>query len=107
MIYVIVAGLQLLFVPNMMLGLFGIPPTNEIWIRVMGMLVFVLFFYYKAMAEHGNDTVVMATVYGRLAFCAGLVVFVILGLAQAALIGFAILEIGLALWTLKEVRAKA
>ena len=105
MAYVIVAGLQLLFIPNMLLGLFGFAPTSEPWIRVLGMLVLVLAFYYNAMARHGNDHVVRATVYGRLVFCAGLVVFVLLGIAQPPLIGFALLETGLALWTWRELRS--
>jgi hypothetical protein len=106
MIYVIVAGLQLLFIPNLMLGIFGFEPTSEIWIRVMGMLVLALTFYYYAIAHHGNDAVVMRTVYGRLFFCTGLVIFVILGMAKPALIGFALAEAGLAVWSWREVNSK-
>ncbi|GAB3639615.1 hypothetical protein [Spirosoma arcticum] len=44
MVYVLISGLSLLFISNVLLTLFGFPPTNEPWIRVMGMLV--LAFYY-------------------------------------------------------------
>ncbi|GAB3639616.1 hypothetical protein [Spirosoma arcticum] len=57
------------------------------------------------MARHGNDHVVRATVYGRLVFCAGLIVFVSLGIAKPSLIGFALAETGLALWTWRELRS--
>ena len=103
MVYVIVSGLQLLLVPNLLLGIFGFDPTSEIWIRVMGMLVLVLSFYYYAIAHHGNEPIVKSTVYGRLLFCAGLVAFVVLGMAKPALIGFALLETGLAIWSWREV----
>ena len=104
MIYVLLAGAQLLFIPNVLLGIVGLEPTTEIWIRLMGMLVIVLSIYYYYMAKYGNDKVVWATVLGRLIFCGGLVVFVLLGLAKPALIGFAIVETGLALWTWRELK---
>jgi hypothetical protein len=102
--YVLISGLQLLLIPNTMLGLFGLPTTNELWIRVLGMLVLALSFYYYAMIHHGTQQVVRATVYGRLFFCAGLLAFVFLGMADKPLIIFAVIEIGLALWTWQEVR---
>jgi hypothetical protein len=104
MAYVIISGLQLLFVPNFFLGTFGIAPTSEIWIRVLGMLVLVLSIYYYAIYKSGNKEVVRATVQGRLLFCMGLVMFVILGMAPPILIGFAVVETGLALWSLSEIR---
>ncbi len=104
MIYVLLSGLALLFIPNVLLTLFGFEPTHEIWIRVLGMLVLVLTIYYYHMARYGNDPVVWATVLGRLFFCGGLVVFVVLGLAKPTLIGFAVAETGLALWTWWELR---
>lgn len=102
--YVIISGLQLLFIPNFLLGIFGIAPTSEIWIRVLGMLVLVLSIYYYGIYKSGDKEVVRATVQGRLLFCAGLVMFVILGMAPPVLIGFALAETGLALWSLSEIR---
>jgi len=104
LIYVLLAGLQLLFIPNVLLGLFGFEPTQEIWIRIMGLLVLVLTFYYYYMAKYGNDKVVWATVLGRLTFCGGLVVFVLLGLAKPAFIGLALAETALAVWTWRELK---
>jgi hypothetical protein len=102
--YVIISGLQLLFIPNFLLATFGLEPTSEIWIRVLGMLVLVLSIYYYAIYKSGNKEVVRATVQGRLLFCAGLVMFVILGMAKPILLFFAVVETCLALWTLSEIR---
>ncbi|MDZ7899384.1 MAG: hypothetical protein U5N85_15335 [Arcicella sp.] len=102
--YVIIAGSSLLLFPNFLLGIFGLEPTSEIWIRVLGMLVLALSFYYYAMYKTGVKEVIRSTVQGRLFFCSGLIVFVILGMAKPVLIGFALAEIGLALWTLSEIR---
>jgi hypothetical protein len=106
MFYVIFSGLALIFIPNVLLGILGLPPATEIWINLMGLLVLILGFYYYYMAHYGNDKVVWATILGRLSFCAGLVLFVISGKAPVQLIGFALLETGLALWTWKELKTK-
>ncbi|MGA9994268.1 MAG: hypothetical protein WBP93_02585, partial [Pyrinomonadaceae bacterium] len=45
-IYLFGLGLILLFVPNLILQLFGVTPTNEVWIRLNGMFVLCLSFYY-------------------------------------------------------------
>jgi hypothetical protein len=68
------------------------------------MLVLVLSIYYYAIYKSNNKEIVRATVQGRLLFCAGLVMFVILGMAPPILIGFAVAETGLALWSLSEIR---
>lgn len=103
MAYVIISGLQLTFIPNTLLTLFGFQPTNELWIRVLGVLVLTLSFYYYAMARHGTRPVIAATVRGRLFFCGSLIAFVLLGLAKPPLLGSALLEIGLTLWTWREL----
>jgi hypothetical protein len=105
--YVIISGLQLLLIPNFLLKTFGLEPTNEIWIRVLGMLVLVLSVYYYAMYKNGGKEVVRATVQGRLLFCAGLLIFVILGMAKPIMIVFVVIETCLALWTLSEIRQEA
>ena len=106
MVYVLISGLQLVFIPNTLLAIFGIAPTSEIWIRVLGMLVLVLSIYYYSIYKSGNKEVVRATVQGRLLFCLGLVMFVVLGIAPPVLIAFAVAETGLALWSLSEIRRK-
>lgn len=105
MAYVLLSGIGLLFFPNVLLGIVGLEPTQEIWIKIMGLLVLVLSIYYYHIAKYGNSKVVWATVLGRLLFCAGLIVFVILGLAKPALIGFALLETALAVWSWRELKS--
>lgn len=40
--------------PNVLLAIFGIPATQEVWIRVVGMLVGFLGYYY---VRHGAGAV--------------------------------------------------
>ena len=38
-VYLLGLGILLALVPNLLLSPFGIPPTNEVWIRVLGVVV--------------------------------------------------------------------
>ena len=49
-IYLIVLGAWLLLAPNVLLRLFGMAATDEVWIRVVGMLVGFLGTYYVRAA---------------------------------------------------------
>ena len=46
--YMLGMGLCLLFIPNLILGIFGFESTNDVWIRVLGLFAFcagMLYFY--------------------------------------------------------------
>ena len=45
-LYLFLLGILLVFLPNALLGLVDIPPTNEVWIRLAGMLLLILGFFY-------------------------------------------------------------
>ena len=51
-IYVALLGILLVFVPNALLGVVEIPPTDEIWIRLAGMLLLILGFFYVQTGRH-------------------------------------------------------
>lgn len=51
--YLVGLALVLLVAPNVLLRLFGVPVTGEVWIRVVGMLVLFLGFYYAQAARRG------------------------------------------------------
>ena len=50
-IYLGFLGVVLLAAPNLLLNVFGLPETQEVWIRVTGMLVLVLSLYYTQTAR--------------------------------------------------------
>ena len=47
----------MLVVPNVLLPLFGLPETTEVWVRVVGMPVLILDLYYCGAARRlpGRD----------------------------------------------------
>jgi hypothetical protein len=50
-VYAFVVGAGLVVAPNGMLGVFGIPHTTEVWIRVVGVLAFNIGAYYWCAAK--------------------------------------------------------
>ena len=51
--YLFALSAALMCAPNTLLGFFGIPATTDVWIRVVGMLVGCLAFYY-VRASHAR-----------------------------------------------------
>ncbi len=105
-IYLFVLGMILLVIPNVLLTLFGLPKTNEVWIRVVGMLVFILGFYYFSASKNEIKSFLQWTVYARTSVLFFFVVFVLLGFAPAILILFGAIDAGAALWTHLSLRSE-
>jgi hypothetical protein len=76
-IYLGALGVLLLLFPNLLLRTFGAPVTNEIWIRVNGMFVICLAYYYIQAARHGVTAFIRWTVWARAAVIVYFVAFVL------------------------------
>ncbi len=106
-VYVILTGLQLIFVPNMLLGMFGFDATSEIWIKALGIVVLPLSAVYYAISKQGNREVVFSTIISRGFVGIGFVLLVLSGQAQTSLILFAGVDIATAVWTWLELKKRA
>ena len=98
-IYLIIMGAMITVTPNLLLGLFKLPPTDEVWIRIVGMLAFILGFYYFKAAQTELTSFIQWTVYGRLA---GFLMFCLLGIGgfgPPVLLLFGVIDGVAALWT--------
>lgn len=98
-VYAMLTGLALLASPNTLLGLFGMPPTTEFWVRIVGTLALVVGYYYWACGRAGAVAFFRATVAGRLVFCAACVALVLLAGAPWQLLMFGGTDLLGALWT--------
>jgi hypothetical protein len=104
-LYLIVLGLALVVVPNVLLELFSLPSTTEVWVRVVGMLVLFLGYYYTQAARKELTDFVRLTLYPRstvILFFAG---FVLLGYAKPALILFGVVDLLGVIWTAMALRS--
>lgn len=104
-IYLMLTGLVLLVLPNLLLGLFALPPTNEVWIRVVGMLLLFLGVYYYRAARKEFADFIQWTVYLRATVVFFLSGFVALGLASPPLILFGLVDLLGAIWTALSLRS--
>lgn len=92
-------GAILLILPNILLGLFGLPATSEVWIRVVGMLTLFLAFYYIQAARAGLTSFFQWTVYVRSSVIIFFTVFVLLQWVSPMLILFGVADLLGAIWT--------
>jgi hypothetical protein len=60
-VYVILTGINLMIAPNLLLGTLGVPPTNEVWLRVVWVLGFVLVYYHWACGVANSRAFFKAT----------------------------------------------
>jgi len=104
-IYLYLLGLILVAFPNVLLSLFRLPQTNEVWIRVVGMLVLILGYYFTTAARNELTSFLRASVVARLTVPVFFVVFVLLDFAPPILILFGVIDAAAATWTGLALRA--
>lgn len=97
--YLVGLGAILLAVPNLLLSVFGLPLTSEVWIRVVGMLVLLLGIYYVVLARAETTVFFRLSVYLRASVLVFFTAFVLLGIASPPLILFGGVDLLGALWT--------
>lgn len=104
-VYLAGLSLVLLFVPNLLLQFFGIPPTSEVWIRIVGMMMLCLSVYYTLAAKSEITNFIRWTVPARVGVLIFFSVFVLSGLAPKALLIFGLIDFASAIWTWFALRA--
>jgi hypothetical protein len=91
--------------PNALLAIFGLPATTEVWIRVVGMLVFLIGYYYIRASRNEKEMIKFYrwTVHARSSVVVFFIIFVAFGLVKPILILFGIVDLLAALWTWKTL----
>jgi hypothetical protein len=102
--YLLILSVALTAFPNVLLNTFQMPETTEVWIRVVGVLVFSLGIYYVFMAQTNNTMFLTITVFIRTSILLWFIVFVLISWAEPMLIMFGIIDALGALWTYLELR---
>jgi hypothetical protein len=98
-IYLAGLGIVLLVAPNFLLELFFLPSTTEVWVRVVGMLVLFLGFYYTQAARKELTDFIRWTMYPRATVILFFTTFVLLGFAKPPLILFGVADLLGVVWT--------
>lgn len=103
-VYAMLTGVGLIASPGTVLSPLGIATPSEIWIRVVGLLALVVGYYYWACGRAGAIAFYRATIAGRLAFCTGCVMLVLLAGAPLQLLLFGFVDVAGAAWTAWALR---
>lgn len=98
-VYLFALGLGGMLVPDTMLRLVGMPPTQEVWGRVASLLVFNLALLYVWIIRTRSDAMIGFTVVTRQIVLVGLTLFVAAGFAPPNLIIFGVVDALGGLWT--------
>ena len=106
-IYLYLLGFVLVVTPDTLLRIFEFPDADGLWIRVVGMLVIILGFYYSHVARAELRPFFVWTVIARTSVLLFFIAFVIADLAPPALILFGIVDFAAAMWTLLAIRSDA
>ncbi len=104
-VYVAILGAVLVFAPNLLLSMFRVPETREVWIRVLGVVLFDLGVLYWCFARSESGPLFRATIATRTLILVAFVAFVALGLVTPVLILFGAVDFGGGLWTAWALRA--
>jgi len=106
-LYMLGQGAVLVVAPNVLLGLVGVPPAQDAWVRVVGFALGVLGTYYVQAARHELTAFFRWTVPVRHVqfgfFCA----LVATGLASPMLLAFSAVELASGVWTALALRRES
>ena len=104
-IYLLILSVVLLLIPNVPLSIFGIPTTNEVWIRVVGAMLVAFGTYYVRGARSEVTELFRWSVPSRLLLVVFFAAFVVAGLAPINIMLLAIFDIPFVIWTFLALRS--
>ena len=106
-IYLLANGIGLAVAPSLPLALLGLPPTEEPWIRVLGLVAGEIGFYFVFAARKGIASFFQATVFARGAAAFVFVVLVVFKLGPVQLLLFAAVDLLSAIWTHFAIKSRS
>lgn len=89
----------LLIAPNFLFSMFGLPLTQEVWPRVVGVALAVFAYYYIRAAFQEMKPFFVITTQGRVLQFVLFSGLVVAGLGQPTLLLFAGVELASGIWT--------
>jgi hypothetical protein len=102
--YMMSMGVSLLFIPNLALGLFGFEPTNDTWIRILGLLAFCTGMLYFHCGRTNQVEFFRISVIERIVFFLGIVGIVLFLQVSPLLALIGSVDLIGAIWTALSLR---
>ena len=104
-LYVWLVAAGLLLIPNLMLGLFGLPETNEIWIRVVGIPLVLLGGYYFLAGRNDLVPFIRWSIPARASVILFYLILALTEAVQPTILLFGVVDLVGAGWTALSIRA--
>lgn len=98
-VYLIGLGLSLIIIPNFALSILLIPATEEVWIRVVGMLLLYLGIFDILAARAELRPFIVWSVPVRLSVIVFITIFVLTGLVSPMFMIIGVIDFVGAIWT--------
>jgi hypothetical protein len=102
--YLYLVSITLVFFPNILLSALHIPETNEVWIRVLGVLVGLIGFYYHRSGAKNISAFFPLTIPTRVVVLIAFILFAVLKMASPMLVGFGVVDFAGAMWTMTALK---
>ena len=105
-VYEFVVGATLLLAPNVLLGVLGLPATDEVWIRLIGVMALVIGYFFVQSARVGHVPFYLWSMHVRIGVGLLITALVVAGLGPPVLLLFALLDVLGVTWTGLTLRAE-
>lgn len=105
--YLLLNAIGLVAAPNMLLAGLGLPGTSEPWVRVLGLVVGEIGYYFVFAARRGLSGLYPATIYARGAAAAVFVALVATKVGPWQLLLFGAVDVIAALWTWLSIKRRS
>ena len=102
--YLLCLGSIFLLIPNPVIALFGVPPTTEVWIRILGYILGALAFFYFMAVRENVKSFYRWSVYARLPILPTFAAFVLTGVGPPIILLFGTFDLGCAIWTWRALK---
>lgn len=106
-VYLSILALGFLIFPNTALSLLGLPHTNEVWIRVVGMLLLGMSYYYIQMSRLEFKPFFRFSAQARAMVIVFIIVFLLLDYTKIGLLILALVDFLAALWTAFALKSES
>lgn len=97
--YLYLVGFTLIAVPNLLLSTIRIPETNEVWIRVVGVLALCLGYYYHRSGAVNDIAFCRLTIPTRILVFLSFLTFALADYVSPVIIVFGVIDVAGAVWT--------
>jgi len=97
--YLFCLGLIFIIIPNPVITFFGLLPTTDVWIRILGYILAALAFYYVMAVRENAENFYRWTIYARLPILPTFAAFVLAGIGPPIILLFGTFDSGCAAWT--------